>query len=50
MYKISIIIPIYKTEAYIGACLDSIFEQECEMAKIECILVNDCTPEKAWRL
>lgn len=50
MYKISIIIPIYKTEAYIGACLDSIFEQECEMAKIECILVNDCTPDKSMEI
>lgn len=50
MYKVSIIIPIYKTEAYIGACLDSIFEQECDIAKIECLLVNDCTPDKSMEI
>lgn len=50
MYKVSIIIPIYKTEAYIGACLDSIFEQECDIAEIECLLVNDCTPDKSMEI
>lgn len=50
MHKVSIIIPIYKTEAYIGACLDSIFEQECDIAEIECLLVNDCTPDKSMEI
>lgn len=50
MYKVSIIIPIYKTEAYIGACIDSILEQECDLAEIECLLVNDCTPDKSMEI
>lgn len=39
--SISIIIPIYKVEQYIMACLDSIIAQDYT-GKIECILVDDC--------
>lgn len=39
--SISIIIPIYKVEQYIIACLDSIIAQDYS-GKIECILVDDC--------
>lgn len=48
--SISIIIPIYKSSHYIGRCLDSIFSQECEEADIECILVNDCTPDNSMEI
>ena len=47
MLKISIIIPIYRVERYIGECLDSIFTQECAGVDLECILVNDCTPDNS---
>ena len=36
---ISVIVPAYNTEAYIGACLDSILAQTCKF--IEIVLVDD---------
>ena len=50
MLKLSIIIPIYRVEKYIGDCLDSIFSQECEGIDLECILVNDCTPDNSMQV
>ena len=47
MLKISIVIPIYRVEKYIGECLDSIIIQEHEGIDLECILINDCTPDKS---
>lgn len=45
MVTVSIIIPVYNVENYIVACLDSIIAQESENVIIECILVNDCSPD-----
>ena len=39
MFKISVIIPVYNTEQYLEACLDSVFGQTLE--ELEVILVND---------
>ena len=50
MLKISIIIPIYRVEKYIGKCLDSIISQECKGIDIECILINDCTPDNSMEV
>lgn len=50
LVSISIIIPIYDSSKYIGSCIDSIFSQECEEADIECILVNDCTPDNSMEI
>ena len=50
MLKISIIIPIYRVEKYIGECLDSIISQECEDVDLECILINDCTPDNSMEV
>lgn len=43
--KISIIVPVYKTEDYIDRCIRSIIEQSYR--NIELILVDDGTPDKA---
>ncbi len=43
--KISIIVPIYKTEKYIDRCIKSIIAQTYN--NIEIILVDDGTPDKA---
>ena len=43
MVNVSIIIPIYNVEAYIERCLRSVMAQT--YSKIECILVNDCSPD-----
>lgn len=45
--KISIIVPIYNVENYIQTCLDSIIKQNYPC--IECILINDCTPDNSMQ-
>ena len=44
---ISVIIPVYKVEKFIRLCLESLIEQESNAFKIECILVDDDTPDKS---
>ena len=50
--NISIIIPIYKAEHYIERCLKSIATQEGigSAYHLECILVNDCSPDNSMRI
>ena len=45
--NISIIIPVYKVEAYIERCIKSVVTQEGigSAYNLECILVDDCTPD-----
>lgn len=50
MISISIIIPIYNVEAYIRRCLESVMTQEFEGATVECILIDDCTPDKSMAI
>ena len=45
--SISIIIPVFKVEPYIKRCLQSIIAQETDACDIECILVDDCTPDNS---
>ena len=45
MPKVSIIIPVYKTEAFIEKCARSLFEQTFK--DIEYIFVNDATPDNS---
>lgn len=40
-YKLSIIVPMYNSEEFIGACLDSILESDLPKGKYEIIVVND---------
>ena len=45
--KISVIIPVYKVEAYVRRCLESVSQQSCEGFQIECIVVDDCSPDNS---
>jgi glycosyltransferase involved in cell wall biosynthesis len=45
---ISIIIPVYDVSAYIERCVDSVIAQT--YAEIECLFVNDCTPDNSVAL
>ena len=44
--KITIIIPVYNVEPYIEDCLKSVAAQTYN-GDIECIIVNDCTPDNS---
>ena len=48
--KISIIIPVYKVEDYIHQCIQSIIQQDVEHSAVECILINDCTPDRSMKV
>ena len=41
--KISILIPIYNVERYLGKCLDSVFKQSYQ--NIEYVFVDDCSSD-----
>ena len=43
MVKVSIIVPIYKVEKFIGECIESLMNQTFE--EIEIILVDDGSPD-----
>lgn len=43
--KLSIIIPVYNTEKYLAACLDSVVGQSWD--NLEVLIVDDCTPDHA---
>lgn len=48
MPKVSIIIPVYNTEAYLQDCLSSVQHQT--LSDFEAIIVNDCTPDKSMEI
>lgn len=48
MPKVSVCIPVYNVEQYIGRCLESILHQS--LTDIEVIVVNDCTPDGAMNI
>lgn len=41
--KVSVVVPVYRTEAYLKACVESILEQDYE--NLELILVDDGSPD-----
>lgn len=43
--KLSIIIPVYNVEAYVGKCLSSVFETTASFDDFEVIVVNDGTED-----
>lgn len=49
MYDISVIIPIYRVEQFIGRFLTSIWVPEYQV-NVEYIIVNDCTPDASMSL
>lgn len=48
MTKISVIVPVYKVEKYIGECINSILAQTFK--DFELILVDDGSPDKSGEI
>ena len=44
---LTVIIPVYKVEAYIRKCLDSLIIDPDLMAMMDVLIVNDGTPDHA---
>ena len=47
MKDVSIIIPIYNVEKYVAECINSVISQTYDHSKIECIIVDDCSPDRS---
>lgn len=45
MPKVSVIVPVYNTEKYLGKCIDSLLQQTLD--DIEIILIDDCSKDNS---
>ena len=47
---ISVIIPVYKVEKYVRRCIESVVAQECDNFNLECLIIDDCTPDNSMAI
>ena len=47
---VSIIIPMYNVEKYIGRCIESVIKQNVESVDVECIIVDDCSSDMSYEI
>ena len=45
---VSVVVPVYNAEEYIGKCMDSVLAQT--YTQLEVIVVNDCTPDNSMKV
>lgn len=48
--RLSLILPFYGVERYIGRCLESIYQQDIPEEQYEVICINDCSPDNAEQI
>lgn len=46
--KVSVIVPIYKVESFIGRCVQTLMEQS--LTEVEYIFVDDATPDRSMEV
>lgn len=49
-FDVSIVIPVYGVEKYIERCLNSVMRQDSKSMSLECILVDDCSPDGSIKI
>ena len=47
-FKVSVIVPVYGVEKFVGRCIDSLMRQTLDC--IEYIIVDDCTPDSSMNI
>ncbi|MBO7045828.1 MAG: glycosyltransferase family 2 protein [Prevotella sp.] len=47
---ISVIIPVYKVEKYVRRCIESVIAQEYADFRIECLIIDDCSPDSSMSI
>lgn len=47
MVSISIIIPVFNVVQYVRRCIESVMAQNINGASVECIVIDDCSPDKS---
>lgn len=50
MVSISIVVPVYNVEQYVRRCVESIMTQDTADATLECIIIDDCSPDKSMSI
>lgn len=47
---ISVIVPVYKVEAYLEACVESVLEQNMKAGSLEILLIDDGSPDRCGEI
>ena len=50
MVSISFLVPVYNVEQYVRRCIESIMTQDTANATLECIIIDDCSPDKSMSI
>ena len=48
--KLSIIVPVYMVEKYLGKCIDGLLSQDLDPDEYEIILVDDGSPDRCGEI
>ncbi len=49
-YKVSVIVPVYNVEDYVGKCLDSLIDQTIDLKQLQVIIVNDGSTDNSLQI
>lgn len=49
-YKVSVIVPVYNVEDYVGKCLESLINQTIDLSQLQVIIVNDGSTDNSLQI